>query len=128
MTTYVVKYKGEQRQALRMRPTPVLTTYVYFLQGRLASLLANHSFRRGVCPRRQTPPPARPRTKSKSKMMSSTQLLTFTCKQRACFLFLFTRSFWPSRSRCQRHSLQTFLQHGALVHDHRWTSHAPRVT
>eukprot|EP00959_Pyramimonas_sp_CCMP1952_P198351 4148886-Pyramimonas_sp.AAC.2 len=49
--------------ALRMQPTPVLTspkaaTYRLFLRGRLANLLANHSSRRGVCPsaRGQTPP------------------------------------------------------------------------
>eukprot|EP00976_Prorocentrum_cordatum_P025549 519116-Prorocentrum_minimum.AAC.1 len=43
-----------------MQPTPVPTstkaaTYVYFLRGRLTSLLANHSSRRSVCPEADTP-------------------------------------------------------------------------
>eukprot|EP00959_Pyramimonas_sp_CCMP1952_P102745 2148845-Pyramimonas_sp.AAC.1 len=50
-----------------MRPTPVLTTYVYSLQGRLASLLANHStlLPGGSLPGGRPPLQRRPRTMSK---------------------------------------------------------------
>eukprot|EP00976_Prorocentrum_cordatum_P093379 1189347-Prorocentrum_minimum.AAC.1 len=95
-----------------MRPTSVLTIYVYFLQGRLASLLANHSSRRGVCPEAD-PPSSDGHGQSRRPRL---------CPPHSCFTFTFTFTF---TLRCQRHGLQTFLQHVALVHDHRLTSHAP---